>query len=123
MVDSESIPDSLCRLVSYIYNVRSADAVREYSTVMYVNLWGNSTSFQTLAMLQGLYAYASAVSGTDIRADRGPRSEVRSIHQIASARDICSPDGGIYCWIYLQLHEYVLLSGPFSLDVDLTCTP
>ena len=42
------------RAISRLDTVSDTHAMSVNSTVMYVNLYGNSTAFQTLAMLQGL---------------------------------------------------------------------
>lgn len=82
------------------------------STVMYVNLYGNSTAFQTLAMLQG----ASYPLSRRASAERGAgRPEARAVHEAAAARDVCGADRGVDYWVDIQLYQCVLLSSVVAL--------
>lgn len=77
------------------------------SANMYVNLYGNSTAYQTLYMLQGRSpVYLCHFSSTK-RLHR--RFEVGSIHETSSPCNFRGTDGRLYPWFHFQLHQYVQL--------------
>ncbi len=69
------------------------------SAVMYVNLFGNSTSWQTLYMLQGrdMLCFVTLALAYD-------RFEIGTIYQASSPNNVLGSDIWLCHWLCLQLH-------------------
>ncbi|KAF7346573.1 hypothetical protein MSAN_01885400 [Mycena sanguinolenta] len=70
--------------------------------VMYANLYGNSTSFQTLYLLQG--AFPTQINNL-ILITHPPRFEAWPVHKASTADYVRNTDGWIDCRSHLQLHH------------------
>lgn len=83
---------------------------------MYVNLYGNSTAYQTLYMLQGEPCIAVVHSTLRLRTGTGShRSQAGPVHQAPSAIDLCGTDDWVDRGLDLQLHQYAFPPLVFSL--------
>ena len=69
------------------------------SAVMYVNLYGNSTAYQTLAMLQGIVVLFNFNFKTGLTSIS--RSETGPVYKVASTSDLCCSTCGLNHWLDL----------------------